>query len=123
MGRNCTLLSAPTMAKRAPSWRKSMAFTGTVTFAVLILGEKCTSPKEPRNRRPSLLGTSTSVSSVGGARHRSSELLLGNLLQRDIGLHSILDGGGVGLRNVSEYAHWINLGKDRSEERRLVGKG
>ena len=54
----------PTTATCGPSRRNSMAFTGTVTFFASIFGLKCTSPNEPGRSRPSLLGTSTSVSRV-----------------------------------------------------------
>jgi hypothetical protein len=47
-----------------PSARKSIAFTGIVTLFTLEPTAKCTSPNEPGSKRPSLLGTSTSVSRV-----------------------------------------------------------
>src|SRR5580704_17854469 len=64
IGRNCTLLSGPTIATRGPSARNNIVFTGIVTLFTPEPTAKCTSPNEPGSKRPSLFGTSTSVRRV-----------------------------------------------------------
>ncbi len=94
-------------------------FTGTVTLFTLDPTAKWTSPNEPGNRRPSLLGTSTSVSSVlsvgvngfGSSRHRGYKLLSGKLLQRNEGLGADLYVRSVGLRHAGINPQRIDSGQ------------
>ena len=85
-----------------------MAFTGTVTLFTFEPTAKCTSPNDPGNSRPSLFGTSTSVSRVRVVGSMDSavrailaeELLSGKFLQRNRRRRANLDIRCVGLRNA-----------------------